>query len=76
MPQVTLKTGILGSDGKEEILHEYFCDWPGCLSVAKHVLGVVREIRLLSVVCDEHAALMAARNRRGSEESSGTDPSR
>ena len=55
MPQVILKTGIESEDGHEEILNEYFCDWPGCLNVATHVVGFAREIRLVSAVCDEHA---------------------
>ena len=62
MPQVILKTGI-GENGQEEILHEYFCDWPDCPNVAAHVVGVAREIRLVSAVCDEHAAMLEGRNR-------------
>lgn len=61
MPQVTIKTGIAGKDGREEILSEYLCDWPGCPSAAAHVVGVVRELRICTAVCEEHAALLASR---------------
>ena len=66
MPRVTLKTGIVDADGHEEVLHEYFCDWPGCTNVAAHVVGFVKEICLSTVVCDEHAALIDVRNRNQS----------
>jgi hypothetical protein len=52
---VILRTGIT-SNGQEEVLQEYLCDWPDCPNVAVHVVGVVKEIGLLSVVCDEHAS--------------------
>jgi hypothetical protein len=55
VPRVTLRTGI-ASNGQEEVLHEYLCDWPDCPNVAVNVLGFVREIGLVSVVCDEHAS--------------------
>ena len=54
MPPVTIRTGILDNNGKEEVLTEYFCDWPGCMNVAEHVLGVIRELRVGAVVCREH----------------------
>jgi hypothetical protein len=55
MPQVTIKTGIAGPDGREEKLSEYLCDWPGCPNVAEHVLGCVRELGLAVAVCSQHA---------------------
>jgi hypothetical protein len=54
MPQVTIKTGFSTADGKEEILTEYLCDWPGCANIAVHTLGCIKEIRTFSVVCREH----------------------
>jgi hypothetical protein len=63
MPHVTIKTGIVGPDGQEEILTEYLCDWPGCPGVAVQVLGVVRGMNACAVVCAEHAAIIDARAR-------------
>jgi hypothetical protein len=63
MSHVTLKTGIIGADGKEEILTEYLCDWPSCPNVAAHVVGVIREIRAWAAVCDEHAAMIDAAHK-------------
>jgi hypothetical protein len=63
MPQVILKTGFESDSRQEEILHEYFCDWPDCPNVAAHVVGFAREIRLVTAVCDEHAAILERRNR-------------
>ena len=54
MPLVTLRTGFHAPDGREEALTEYLCDWPGCPNVAVHTLGVLVELRLMTVVCDEH----------------------
>ena len=54
MPRVTIKTGFRDADGQEETLTEYLCDWPGCPNVAVHVLGSIRELRALAVVCEEH----------------------
>jgi hypothetical protein len=55
MPQVTIKTGITGPDGREEELSEYLCDWPGCPNIAAYVLGCVKELGLAVVVCPQHA---------------------
>ena len=55
IPQVTIKSGIAGPDGREEELTEYLCDWPGCPNVAEHALGCVKELGLPLAVCDEHA---------------------
>ena len=54
MPQVTIKTGIMGPDGREETLVEYICDHPGCPNPATRVLGVVAELGVRALVCDEH----------------------
>jgi len=54
MPIVTIKTGFRLPDGKEETLTQYLCDWPGCPNAAVHVLGSIRELRGLAVVCEEH----------------------
>ena len=55
MPLVTIKTGLLDADGQEEILVEYICDWQDCPNVAVRVLGVVKELRAMAMVCEEHA---------------------
>jgi hypothetical protein len=55
MPRVTFRTGFTTPDGGEEILTEYLCDWPGCPSVAVHVLGFIPEVRAMAVVCADHA---------------------
>ena len=60
MPRVSIRTGILGTDGKEIVLHEYLCDWPGCANVAEQVIGVVVELRAMAIVCAEHAEHMRA----------------
>jgi len=54
MPIVTIKTGFRSPDGTEETLTQYICDWPGCPNTAVHVLGSIRELRALAVVCEEH----------------------
>jgi hypothetical protein len=54
VPLVTIKTGFQAADGHEETLTEYFCDWHGCPNVAVHVLGVVKELRAIAIVCEEH----------------------
>ena len=54
IPQVTIKTGFIGPEGREELLTEYICDHPGCPNFATHSLGVVAELRVMAVVCDEH----------------------
>jgi hypothetical protein len=56
MPRVTIRTGSLARDGREEELTEYLCDWPGCANIATQVVGCVREVGLATVMCDEHAA--------------------
>jgi hypothetical protein len=61
MPQVTIKTGLMSEDGSEAALSEYQCDWPGRPNVAVHVVGIVRELRICTAVCAEHAAQLASR---------------
>lgn len=56
MPQVTIKTGIKGPDGREEQITEYMCDAPGCPNIAAHVVGWVKEVALSIALCEEHAA--------------------
>jgi hypothetical protein len=56
VPQITIKTGFADKNGKEEVLTEYFCDWPDCVNVAVEVLGFSRDIGVFAAVCEEHAA--------------------
>ncbi len=58
MPHITIKTGMVLPDGKEEVLSEYLCDYGGCANVAEHVMGCVRELGTVYVVCREHAATL------------------
>jgi hypothetical protein len=53
MPKVVLRTIV---NGREEVVSEYICDWPDCPNVATEAIGVVRELRLRSAMCAEHAA--------------------
>jgi hypothetical protein len=55
MPNITLRMVV---DGREETISEYICDWSDCPNVAVEVMGVVRELRLASMLCAEHAALV------------------
>ena len=62
MPQVTIRTIV---NGREEAVSEYICDWPDCPNVATEVIGIVRELRVRSALCAEHAArLRRARDNR------------
>jgi hypothetical protein len=54
MPRVTFKTGFPGPDGGEEVLTEYLCDWPGCPKLGVHLLGLIRELRAMAIVCEDH----------------------
>jgi hypothetical protein len=56
MPRVTIRTGFFTPDGRAEELSEFLCDAPGCPNVATQVVGVIREIGLAVVVCEQHAA--------------------
>jgi hypothetical protein len=72
MPRVTIRTGILAADGREEQVSEYLCDWPDCPNIATEVVGCVRELGLSTVMCREHAATNrtpAAVNKRMRESS-------
>jgi len=62
MPWVAIKTGILAADGQETVLREYLCDWPGCVHVAEHLVGVVRDVSMARAMCAEHAAMMQNRS--------------
>jgi len=55
IPRVTIKTGFPTPDGREELLTEYICDYPGCPNIATHALGFVRDVGAMAAVCDEHA---------------------
>lgn len=54
MPLVTIKTGFSTPDGREEVLTEYLCDWPGCATIAVHRIGCVPGLRMMALVCEEH----------------------
>ena len=56
MPLVTIRTGHLAPDGREEVLVEYHCDWPDCPNIATQVVGCVRELGFSTVMCHEHAS--------------------
>lgn len=62
MPRVTLRTET--ADHKEVTITEYMCDMPDCPNVAEHVLGVVRELRALAIVCAPHKRLLDEKNTR------------
>ena len=63
MPQVTIRTGVIGADGREEVLTEYLCDAPGCPNVATEVIGHVKELRLSFATCREHVGRIGKRPR-------------
>jgi hypothetical protein len=65
MPQVTIRSGIFDEAGREETLTEYLCDWPDCPNVAVHVIGIIRELRQVSVMCDLHAPRVRHSNNQG-----------
>ena len=54
MPRITIKTGLVVPDGREEELAEYICDIPGCPNIATQVLGRVAGLGLFVAVCQEH----------------------
>jgi hypothetical protein len=55
VPQVEIATGIIGEDGKEEILFEYLCDAPGCPNYASQAIGLSTERGVGLALCSEHA---------------------
>ena len=63
MPRVTIRSGITDNEGREEVLHAYLCDWPDCPNEAVHALGVIRELRISSALCDKHFAALKARKK-------------
>ncbi len=63
VPRVAIKTGFPTPDGEEEVLIEYLCDWPGCPNMGVHLLGVIRELRAMAIVCDEHSSGHQQTNR-------------
>jgi hypothetical protein len=63
MPQVTIRTGFIGADEREEILSEYLCDSPDCPNYASHVVGFARELGVAVAVCAEHAVLLGHKPR-------------
>lgn len=70
MPRVTIRTGVIGANGHEELLSEFMCDAPGCPNIATDVVGHVKECGFAAVMCQEHAAalgLPVARNGRSGE---------
>jgi len=54
MPWVTIKTGLVAPDGREERLTEYLCDYPDCPNVATYFVGCIVELRLIAIVCEQH----------------------
>ena len=58
MPRVTIRTGFIGADGREEELSDFLCDVPDCPNSATEVVGCV-EARAVTVLCREHAARKA-----------------
>ena len=64
MPRVTIATGFVNEDGREEILSDYQCDVPNCPHPAVHVMGFVREFGGGFAVCAEHAAVRRVEARR------------
>ena len=61
MPRVTIKTGMVGADGQEEVLTEYLCDWPDCANAAVLLVDVPAVLRARCIVCREHAAMLEKR---------------
>jgi hypothetical protein len=56
MPQVTIKTGIAGPDGREEELTEYLCDLAGLPECRRaRTRTRARELGLTCAVCQQHA---------------------
>src|ERR1700752_3693580 len=62
MPQVAIRLTV---DDREETISEYICDWPDCPNVAVEVVGVACELRLVTVVCTEHARQHRNKHNRG-----------
>lgn len=58
MSRVTIKTGFMDADGREEELIEYLCDYPNCPNIATNVVGC-RELRQMAAVCEVHTSSTA-----------------
>ena len=58
MPRVTIRTGFIGADGREEELSDFVCDAPDCPNIATEIVGSV-EARAVAVLCHEHASRKA-----------------
>lgn len=56
MARVTIKTGLMTPDGREEELTAYLCDYPECPNIATHILGPLGDIDLMVAVCELHAS--------------------
>jgi hypothetical protein len=63
MPRVTLRAVI---NGREESISEYMCDWSDCPNIAVEVVRFVRELRICTVMCAEHAAMYAKQAQKDS----------
>jgi hypothetical protein len=68
MPLFTIKTGFSGADGREEVLTEYLCDWPGCANPAVHTLGCITSIRAMARVCEAHVPPSKRRMRHSEDD--------
>jgi hypothetical protein len=55
MSRVTIKTGLIDPDGREEELIEYLCDYPNCPNIATRIVGC-RELGLMASVCEVHTS--------------------
>jgi hypothetical protein len=55
MGKATIKTGFITSNGDEEELTEYLCDYPDCPNFATRMVGCLVELRLMAAVCEAHA---------------------
>ena len=55
MPRVTIRTGFVGPDGREEELSEFLCDAPDCGNIATEVVSGLTELGAAAVMCAQHA---------------------
>lgn len=67
MPNISVGSGVVGTDGQEERITEYLCDSPNCPNIATHMVGCVTEIRFCIALCDEHADQLRANRSFGSQ---------
>jgi hypothetical protein len=59
MSRITIKTGLMNPDCREEELTEYLCDQPNCPNIATRAFGC-RELGLMTAVCEAHASMARA----------------